>query len=98
MTRTELTLNGDLTIYTAAGQRDALLSWVQGGAGHAVIDLAHVSDCDSAGVQLLLATQKLLAEQGDTLELRHPSPAVRDALQHYGLAADLGSLFHSGAA
>ncbi len=52
-----------------------------------VLDLSGVSDCDSSGVQLLLATRASLAQRGQTLQLRSPSAAVREALATFGLGS-----------
>lgn len=91
-TPTELALDGELTIYTAANQRDALLAWVRGAheaSVPGVLDVSAVTDCDSAGVQLLLSTRNSLARDGRALVLREPSQPVRDALAGFGLSPAL---------
>ena len=88
----ELALEGELTIYTAAQHREALLVWVRGtgtSAGAGVLDLSAVTDCDSAGVQLLLSTRHSFARDGRALELREPSQPVREALAGFGLTPAL---------
>jgi anti-sigma B factor antagonist len=76
-------LSGALTIPTAAQQaalmRDALSAGADG------FDLSAVTECDTAGVQLLLAAKREAHERGAVLGLLDPSSAVRDALQRYGL-------------
>lgn len=84
---TDLALEGELTIYSAAAQRDVLLAWSLDGSG--VIDLSAITDCDSAGVQLLLSARATLAKDGRTLVLREPSQPVRDALLGFGLTTAL---------
>lgn len=84
---TDLALEGELTIYSAAAQRDVLLAWSLTGSG--VVDLANITDCDSAGVQLLLATRATLAKDGRALVLRDPSQPVREALLGFGLTPAL---------
>lgn len=96
MSRSELSLEGDLTIYTATQQREALLAWVVSGTGSGVVDLSHVLDCDSAGLQLLLATRASLAEQGCSMTLGNPSTAVREVLKTYALGEDLFPLNELG--
>jgi anti-anti-sigma factor len=49
------------------------------------LDLSPVTDFDSAGVQLLLATRRSLAESGTRLRIQSPSAAVRDGLTVFGL-------------
>lgn len=80
-----LPLDGELTIYTAAERRAGLLAWLD--AGGSVLDLSQVTDCDTAGVQLLVATRHTLEARGRSLSLRAASAAVRDALAAYGLDA-----------
>ncbi len=81
-----LSLGPELTIVQAADTH-ALLAQALTEAGDLALDLGGVTDFDSAGVQLLLATRRSLQERGDHLHLADTSPAVRDALQVYGLQA-----------
>ncbi len=83
----DLALEGELTIYAAAAQREALQAWVLDGSG--VLDLSAITDCDSAGVQLLLATRASLARDGRSLVLREPAQPVREALAGYGMTPEL---------
>jgi len=80
-------LGPELTIAFAATAHQALADAVQAGEGALVLDLGDVSDFDSAGVQLLLATRRSLAERGRPLHVAHASAAVRDALELFGLHA-----------
>ena len=86
--REVLQVEGDLTIYCAAQARELWLQWLLAGRGDATLDLGRVADCDSAGVQLLLAARASLAEQGEALALRNVSQPVREALLAYGLGTD----------
>lgn len=84
----------DLTIAVAAEQRSRLLSLLEASpaaTGALQLDLSGVTDIDSAGVQLLLATQRSLAARGRALQLQAPSAAVRDALATFGLGAALAA-------
>ncbi len=81
-----LALGPELTIAYAAQWRETLLQALDAGNGDLVLDLAGVSDFDSSGVQLLLATKRSLAQRGHALQLADASPAVRDALATFGLA------------
>ena len=93
--RTAPPLGPEMTIPHAAALREQLLlalaaaqdeaGGVAGTAGGLVLDLSGVSDCDSSGVQLLLATRASLALRGQALWLQSPSQAVCAALATFGL-------------
>ena len=92
----DLRIEGDFTIVAAATQRDAWLGWLTETAGADVaewpavtLDLHAVESFDSAGVQLLVSLQHSLARRGQQLVLAAPSACVRDALQRFGLNAQL---------
>jgi len=82
-----LTIDGDFTIVRAAELREALLARLATAPSELALDLGAVSDFDSAGVQLLLATRRSLAEAGAQLHIVATSSAVRQALALFGLAA-----------
>lgn len=79
-----LAIAGELTIYRAA-ELCAQLREALAPAGDLVLDLAEVTECDTAGVQLLLAVARLLEDRGSRLLLAGTSGAVRDALKSLGL-------------
>ena len=81
-----LALGPELTIAFAAATRDTLFDALHAQSGDLALELSGVTDVDSAGVQLLLATRRSLTERGDTLVLRAPSAPVRDALAVFGLS------------
>jgi anti-sigma B factor antagonist len=85
MTATVISLGPELTIPYAAVHHLSLLEKLADD-GDLALDLAGVSDFDSAGVQLLLSTRRTLAERGDALHIVGASAAVRDALELFGLA------------
>lgn len=87
-----LALGPELTIAQAAAWRDALVDALCATEGDLALDLSGVTDIDSAGVQLLLATRRSLAERGAALQLRTPSADVRAALAVLGLDADLNAV------
>jgi anti-anti-sigma factor len=82
-----LTLGPELTIVQAADAHASLARALDEQPGDLPLDLGGVTDFDSAGVQLLLATARSLAERGDALQITAASPAVRDALAVFGLQA-----------
>jgi anti-anti-sigma factor len=91
MNTTTLAIEGELTIYRAAELRQALLAALGDGAGGDLeIDLAAVTEFDSAGVQLLMAARKSAAARGRALRLVHHSPAVLDAFAVLDLAGHFG--------
>lgn len=80
-----LALHGPMTIAQAAALREQLLHALAGGT--TALDLAEVSEFDSAGVQLLLAAQHSAATAGQAFGLCAASPVVREVLQLLGLQA-----------
>ncbi|EHR69731.1 anti-anti-sigma regulatory factor (antagonist of anti-sigma factor) [Burkholderiales bacterium JOSHI_001] len=84
-----LALDSDLTIHHAAELKDRLLAALA--AGTRCLDLRDVGECDSAGVQLLLAARRSAQQQGHTLSLAPVSEPVREVLQRYGLLHVLGA-------
>lgn len=78
-----LSLCGELTIRNAAALHAQLREALDAGCHELLLDA--VDDCDSAGVQLLLAARRSLQEQGLPLVIRAPSPALRECLRRYAL-------------
>lgn len=85
-----IALDGEITIYRAAELRQTLLGALQGQAGGLDIDLAAVTEIDSAGVQLLMATKRAAQAAGHALTLSNHSEAVVDVLELLNLAAFFG--------
>ena len=69
---------GEMTIYNAAALKESLLS--SAAPGPRCIDLAAVSEFDTAGLQLLLMVERVCVAHGQTFQVRNPSPAVRQAM------------------
>ena len=86
---TTLTLDGPLTIYEAGEAKARLIGALQRAASLDV-DLAMVTEIDTAGVQLLVLAKKEAAAAGKTARLVNHSPAVLDAIDLYQLGASLG--------
>lgn len=86
---TELRLEGELTIYRAGELRQTLVAALAA-ATALRIDLADVSEIDSAGLQLLIAAKKDAAGRGLALALANHSHAVAAAIELYDLAAFFG--------
>lgn len=82
---TPVPLAPDMTIACAAAHRESLVDALCTTDGDLHLDLSAVSDFDSSGVQLLLATRHMLRERGAALCVSAASPAVHDALVLFGL-------------
>lgn len=76
---------GELTIQVAADQRVQLLAAVARHSDDLALDLSNISNCDSAGVQLLLATQRSVEQRGGQFGICAASDVVVQALKTYGL-------------
>ena len=76
----------ELTIAHADACRSTLLEVLSTHTGDFSLDLSSVTEFDSSGAQLLLATQRSLAERGDALLVAAMSAPVRDALAVFGLS------------
>jgi len=85
MTASPLSLGNDLTIGRAAELRELLLARLAEAPAVLSLDLGEVADFDSAGIQLLLATRRALAEAGAQLSVVAASAVVRAGLQTFGL-------------
>jgi anti-sigma B factor antagonist len=82
-----LRIDGSLTVARAAELHSVLLKRLQRqGKAALTLDLAEVTEIDGAGVQLLIAAQKLATAQGRSLYLRMPSPPVADAIRLMNLS------------
>lgn len=71
---------GELSIYSAAETKKQLLELLDQ-CTEAEIDLAQVSELDSAGLQLLVAAKRAFRQKGGDLKLSNHSPAVLDVFE-----------------
>lgn len=75
-----MSLVGELTIYTAAEQKEKLLALVTGNP-HGMLDLSAVTEVDSAGLQLLIMS-KLEAERVEhRIEFVNHSDAIIEVIE-----------------
>jgi anti-sigma B factor antagonist len=84
--RVTVALSGEIDLYTAPKLQSELAAALR--ADHPVqlvVDMAGVDFCDSTGMNVLLAAQRLAREHGGNVELSGPRPAVRKILQVTGL-------------
>ena len=82
-------LGPELTIAHAAAWRDTLVDALCASAGDLTLDLSGVTEVDSAGLQLLLATKRSVAERGAALWLARVPGPVDEALAVFGLNCQL---------
>jgi ABC-type transporter Mla MlaB component len=80
-----LRLPAELTIYTAGELHPHWLAWLATNEATSAVEADAVDQVDAAGMQLLLALQRALAERGRPLALHSPSAALRDACAAMGL-------------
>jgi len=85
----KVAIEGEFTIFTAQELREQLLAAL--GEGDEIeVDLARVTDMDSAGVQLMVAAKREAADGGKTLRFSGHSPAVVDTLDLCDLLGHFG--------
>ncbi|WP_408101492.1 lipid asymmetry maintenance protein MlaB [Stutzerimonas sp. VN223-3] len=82
-------LAGELCVFHAAALKPRLLAIATAGVDQE-IDLAQVSEVDTAGVQLLLLAKREAARAGGRLFYVNHSEAVLEALTLLNLAPDFG--------
>lgn len=83
-------IEGELTIYRAAELRGALQAALAE-SGDLEIDLAGVTEMDSAGVQLLMAAKNSARATQREVRLTGHSPAVLEVFETLDLAAHFGT-------
>jgi anti-sigma B factor antagonist len=94
-----LGLAGELTIQTAAEEKAGLLAFLDVTAAQACdveLNLADITELDTAGVQLLLMAKREARAQGRRLWLSEPSQTVVDVLGIAHLTAQLEHLSSPG--
>lgn len=82
---TVVALDGDLGIAGAPALRERLISVLRPGTRLVMIDLSRVQSCDSAGLAILIGTQRRAKERGTLVLLVAPSPPVAELLHSTGL-------------
>lgn len=73
-----------MTIYSAAALGERVAAAIAGASGVAKLDLAQVTEIDTAGLQILLMARKLARSRAG-LELVATSPRVQALLRLCGL-------------
>lgn len=93
-----LTMENELTIFTAAEQKMHLLAFLASG-GELEINLANVTEIDTAGLQLLILIKREAAQAAKTLRFVMHSKAVLEILELANLTSTFGDqvvLSHNG--
>ncbi len=85
----QVTIVDALNIYCAAEAKEQLLHALEAGR-ELEIDLAHVDELDTAGVQLMLMVKQEAQRAGKDCVFIHHSPAVREVMDLLNLASALG--------
>ena len=83
-----LKLEGEMSIYNAVETKERLMTALQQHQ-ETEIDLAKVTEMDSAGFQLLLLAKREAAAQDKTLRLVNHSDATLDIINLYHMAGHL---------
>ena len=86
---TQLVLEGELTIYSAHELKSQLLAHLAQ-PGEVELNLAKVSEIDSAGLQVLILAKREAGKFGSQLRLFGHSVAVLDLIELYNLASYFG--------
>jgi anti-anti-sigma factor len=86
---TRLAIIEDLTIYNAMAQKEQLISALQS-SDALELDLSHVGEIDTAGLQILLLAKREAGLQHKDLSIIAHSPCVRQTLDFCNLAAFFG--------
>lgn len=85
--RASFSLDGELTVYTAAAVKSRLCGLLAEHTQVVLLDLSEVDECDTAGVQLLLSARRAVNAAGREFAVVDPSGPVREALILLGLHA-----------
>lgn len=83
-------LEGEFTIYSIAELKTSLSVLLEEET-YIDIDLSAVVECDSAGVQLMVALKRESVRRGKMLTFTNPSAAVLEVYDLYNLAEMLSS-------
>jgi anti-anti-sigma factor len=87
--RSRIAVEGDLTIYSAAADKQALLAALEAAAALEV-DLSRVAEMDTAGLQLLVLLKREAARRGKSMRLVAHSAAALGVLDAYNLVGYFG--------
>ncbi len=78
--------DGELTIYTVTAAKSELLTDFENTIDPIALDLKQVSELDTAGVQLLLFTKKIMADNNKRIYLKNSNERVDGILNNFDVA------------
>lgn len=84
-TRAEIKVVGKLTVATSPTLEETVRQLAET-ATDFDIDLTELEYISSAGLRVLVTTQKLAAQRGGTMRLLHPTESVQEVFEMTGLA------------
>jgi len=87
-------VDGEMTIYTCGELKPRLLEELAAHPDATRLDLSHVVELDTAGLQLLLTARRYASDAGRELSVANPSRVVADVLE----LCQLGTLLEPAAA
>lgn len=88
-TNHRLTVLEEMTIYHAVDLKQRLITALQANDG-LELDLAQVSEIDTAGLQLLILAKREAARHGKSMKIVAHSPAVQEIIDFCQLATFFG--------
>ena len=80
----QIVLDRDLSVMNGLYHKQMLLDSLEG-SDRLAINMENVSDCDSSGVQLLLALRKTALLNNQNVRLQSVPRVVFDAVSNYGI-------------
>jgi anti-anti-sigma factor len=83
--QTVVKLSGGLDFAAAPALREQLIDVLHRGTALLILDLSHVLSCDTAGLAVLIGTQRRARLLGTKMRLLAPSPPVAKVLRSSGL-------------
>jgi anti-anti-sigma factor len=81
-----------MTIYTCGALKPQLLDELAAHPDATQLDLSHVVELDTAGLQLLLTARRFASDAGRELSVANPSRVVADVLELCRLDARLAPI------
>jgi anti-anti-sigma factor len=93
----EVTVTGELDVFTAASLKEALAAVSRGGGPVVAVQMAGVTFLDSTGLHALLDADRTLRAIGRRLSLVEPSPIVERLLELTGLRDHFADRFATAA-
>lgn len=78
-------LEGEIEIYSAENLKKSILSKVNEGIHHIIVDLEKVTYIDSSGLSMFVSVQKTIKQQGGSLTLKNISKPIHKIFELTGL-------------